>query len=122
MFKKIIIGILINGLALFAICNLLDNIYYTGGWKFFLVGGLIIGILNTLVKPVIKTITLPLVILTAGLFLIVINTIILWLTSYVIKALEFSGMSFQIVGLGTFLIAGFLFGLINWIENLIIKK
>lgn len=121
MLKKIVIGVLINALALLAIVQL-DRVQYAGGWKFFLIGGLIIGILNTLVKPVIKTITLPLVILTAGLFLIVINTIILWLTTYVIKAMEFSGVYFKIDGLMTFLIAGFLFGLINWIENLIIKK
>ena len=122
MLKKTVLGILINGLALFAIAELLTNVHYTGGWKFFIIGGIVIGVLNTLVKPVMKTITLPLVILTAGLFLIIINTIVLWLTSYLIEALEFSGVSFKIYGLGTFLVAGFIIGLINWIENLIIKN
>jgi len=123
MINKLIIGVLLNGFALFAIAQLLSNISYTGGWKFFVVGGLIIGILNTIVKPIMKTITLPLVILSAGLFLIVINTIILWLTSYMIDVFEIPGVSFVIAGgVGTYLLAGFLLGLINWIENLIIKK
>ncbi len=77
----IIIGLFSNVLALY-----LANLWVSGfavvdGWKAYLIAGIVLGILNLIVRPIIKIITFPLVVISLGLFLIVINAIILWLTA-----------------------------------------
>lgn len=122
MFRKIIIGIALNGLALFFVTHLLESVTYKGGFWFFTIAGVIIGVLNTIVKPLIKLISLPLVFLTAGLFLFALNTIILWLTKEIIDIIHIRDVMFEISGFTNYLIAGFLFGVINWVEHLIVHN
>ncbi len=52
----------------------------TGGIKGYLVAGIVLGILSLLVKPILKIISFPLIFISLGLFIIVINAIVLWLT------------------------------------------
>jgi len=54
---------------------------FSGGWAYLLVVALVFGLLNALVRPVLKLLTCPLLILTLGLFTFVINGLILWMTS-----------------------------------------
>lgn len=77
----IIVGLLSNILALY-----LANLWVPGfavldGWKAYLIVGLVLGLLNLIVKPIIKAITFPLIIISLGLFLLVINAILLWLAA-----------------------------------------
>ena len=120
--RKVILGIALNGLALYGITYLLDNVNFQGGLAFFIIGGVIIGLLNTLVKPVLKVLSLPLVFITAGVFLIVINTLILWLAKEIIDILHFKDVVLEITGIVNYLVAGFLFGIINWIEHLFVHQ
>ena len=60
---------------------------YTGGWMPFLGVALVFGVVNAFVRPVAKILTFPIVILTLGLFLLVINGFMLWLTSALSDAL-----------------------------------
>ena len=53
-----------------------------GGIKEYLLAGVLLGLLNKIVKPPIKLLTMPLIILTLGLFLVVINALMLWLVDY----------------------------------------
>lgn len=122
MFKKILIGIVLNGLALFAMTKLVTDIQYTGGFMFFLLGGIIIGVLNTFVKPLMKLLSFPLVLLTAGLFSFVINVIIFWLTIKVLNGIHFSGVTVTVGSLLTYIIAAFVFGLINWVLHILIRN
>jgi putative membrane protein len=52
-------------------------------WTLFAVMAIILGLVNTIVRPVLKLLSCPLVILTLGLFVLVINGITLWLASYI---------------------------------------
>ncbi len=122
MIKKIIIGILLNAAALYGVIYLLPEIHYTGGIAFFAIGGLVMGILNSIVKPILKLITLPLHLLTMGLSLIILNGIIFWIFKTAIDTLIIEGITIQVPGISTYLFAGFLFGLINWVEHLIIRN
>jgi len=93
---KFIVRILINALALWVASWILPGVSIvsvsTGGavqqagtWDAvlaFLFIGLIFGIVNALVKPIVKILSLPVTILTLGLFTIVINAAMLWLTSW----------------------------------------
>ena len=122
MIKKIILGIILNGLALYVVTQLFSDLQYTGGWKFFIIGGIVIGLLNTLVKPLMKILSLPFIILTAGLFSFVINIIIFWLTVKVINGIHFSDVSVMVVGIWTYIFAGLVFGIVNWLLHIFIPN
>ena len=64
--KRGAIGIILNGLALYAVLYFLPEIVYTGGWTFFIVGGVLLGFLNWIVKPLIKVLSLPFIFITGG--------------------------------------------------------
>lgn len=122
MLQKLIIGIVLNGLALFGVTYILTDIQYTGDIYFFLLGGLVMGILNSIVKPVLKMLTLPLHILTIGISLILLNGVIFWMLDVVIDTLVIQGITLEIPTLKTYFLAGLIFGIINWVEHLIMPK
>ena len=121
MLKRVLVGIAVNALALYLLVEFLDEVTGTGGIKLFIIGGIIIGVLNVFVKPLMKILSLPFVILTAGLFLIVINAIILYLMQWVINTMEFQDVTIAFAGIGSYLLAGIVLGLINWAQNIILK-
>jgi putative membrane protein len=78
---KFIIRWAINAVALYVAIWVVPGIVLSGAWTDILWLALIFGLLNALVRPVLKFLTCPLIILTLGLFTIVINTGMLLLTS-----------------------------------------
>ena len=77
-----IIRILGNALALYVAFLVVPGFIITGGWESYLIAGIILGLLNIIVRPIVKLISFPLIILTLGLFIIVINALMLWLVDY----------------------------------------
>lgn len=120
--KKIIVGIVLNAIALYLVTIILKDIHYTGGVQFFLIAGLIIGTLNTFIRPLMKLLSLPLMIISLGLFTIVINVIIFWLTMKIVDVIPVSDISVTIENPWTYLVAAFFFGFINWIIHRIIHN
>lgn len=76
----------INAIALYVAVQFVSGIEFQGSWTGLLWLALIIGLLNALVRPLLKLLAFPLIILTLGLFTIVINTIVLMLTSAIGQA------------------------------------
>ncbi|MEX1064165.1 MAG: phage holin family protein [Candidatus Paceibacterota bacterium] len=76
----IIIGLFSNILALYLANIWVEGFAIVGGIKGYLIAGLVLGILSLIVKPVLKIISFPLIFISLGLFIIVINAIVLWLT------------------------------------------
>ncbi|MFO0780515.1 MAG: phage holin family protein [Candidatus Gracilibacteria bacterium] len=122
MIKKILLGIVLNGLALYVVAKLVSDLQFTGGFVFFFIGGVIIGVLNTFVKPLMKLLSFPVVMLTAGLFSFVINVIIFWLTVKVVNAIHFSDVTVTVGSVWTYFIAAFVFGVINWILHILVPN
>ena len=120
--KRAALGILLNGLALFILVKVVPEITYGGGVKFFLIGGLFFGVVNYLVKPLIKLLSLPIVILTGGLFLVVINAAILWAFAFFISAIQFRDVVLVFPNLGSYVVGAIVFGIINWGLHLFIKN
>lgn len=120
--KKIILGIVLNGAALYFLTLALPEITYTGGVKFFVIGGVTIGLLNLFIKPLFKILTFPLIFLTGGIFLIVINAVLLWFLSYFLGVIQFRDVALTFPNIGSYVIGGLVFGLINWAEHLFIKN
>jgi putative membrane protein len=68
--------------------RIVPGVSYDGGWMPFVGVALVFGIVNAFVRPVARILTFPIVILTLGLFLLVINGFMLWLTGAFSDALN----------------------------------
>ena len=90
-----VVRLLINAAALWVATQIVPGVGYSGGWIAFLGVALIFGVVNTFIGFVAKLLTFPLIIVTLGLFIFVINGLMLWLTSAVSGAL---GLGFEIAG------------------------
>jgi len=122
MIKKIILGVVLNALALYGVVYFLHDIQYTGGILFFVLAGFIIGFLNTFVKPLMKILSFPLMLMTIGLFSLVINAIVFWLTMKIVNGIHIADISVNITSAWTYLIAGLVFGLVNWLLHIFIRN
>ena len=106
-----LIRVVLNGLAIFAAAWLLDGVYLAGAVP-ALIAGLILGLVNALVRPILILLTLPFTILTLGLFLFIVNTICLALTAALVPGFEISGFfpaffAALIVTIVSWLLSGF---------------
>ncbi len=97
---KLILTILANAVAIWVAAALLDGIRIGGEgstyWLTLLGAAVIFGGLNAVVKPILKLLSLPLIVLTLGLFLFVVNAAMLSLTSWLsgVLGLDFTVESF----------------------------
>jgi putative membrane protein len=73
---------IINTIAIMLAIKYVPGIVYAGEWWGILIVGLIFGLINTFIRPLIKLFAFPLLILTLGLFTFVINALMLMLTSW----------------------------------------
>lgn len=93
---KLVLRILVNAAAIWITSLILEAFTFSGTWWQLLVVALIFGIVNALVRPIVKLLTLPINILTLGLFTLVINALMLWLTVWLSgDLLTLSGGFFQ---------------------------
>lgn len=92
---RFLIRLLINAVALAAAERLIDGITYTGEWIWLLAVALIFGFVNATISPLLKMLTCPLILLTLGLFTLVINGLMLQLTAYLAG---FFDLSFKVEG------------------------
>ena len=79
-----------NALALYAATWFVAGFNFTGGIKEYAIAGVVLGLLNMIVRPVLKLISMPVIILTLGLFTIVINALLLWLVDYIFEFVTIS--------------------------------
>ncbi len=112
-----LVRVVVNALALGAAAWLLDGIRVQGGETSdraltLLAVGLIFGIVNAVVAPVVKLLSLPFIILTLGLLLLVINALMLLLTSRLAEALD---LGFEVVGFGTAVLGSIIVTVVSWL-------
>ena len=117
---NILYRLLANCVALFVAELLLSGITLTGGWWHLIWIGAIYGLLNATVKPIIKFFSKPAIIVTLGLFYLVINAFMLWLTGEVTVALAraypaTSLPMLEVNGLFTIIAGSLLISVVNWL-------
>ncbi len=95
MSRGFFVRLLINAAALWVATRVVPGVTYVGGWLPFFGVALIFGVLNTFVGIAAKLLTFPLILITLGLFILIINGLMLWLTSAVSEAL---GLGFRVDG------------------------
>lgn len=99
----------VNGIALVLTSQLLPGIQTRGNLVGVLVIGLVFGIVNAIIRPIVKILSLPLIIVTLGLFILVVNGLMLLLTSAIVP------QYLVINGLWTAVLGGIVMGIINMI-------
>ncbi len=105
LFLQVIAGILGIWLA----ARYVPGVEFIGNWKTLVLAGTILGLINFFIKPILNIITLPLRILTFGLFSLVINMLMVWVIDIFFPELTIPGVvslfwtSLIVWGLGFFL-------------------
>jgi putative membrane protein len=85
---KFILRIIANALAIFAMAYFIDAITFTGDFIDYIVIGIVLALANTFIRPILKIVSAPLIFITMGLFMLVINAIILFAVDWFIEALS----------------------------------
>jgi putative membrane protein len=106
---RIAIAIAINAVALWVADLLFDSMSIHGFWSYFL-AALVLAIANAIIKPILTILTLPLIIVTLGLFLLVINIAMIGLAEWIAP-------NFSIDGFWTYVGVIVILWLVNWIAD-----
>ena len=108
--------VLVNTILFIAISGLLPSLLHVDGILVALVASIVLSILNVLVKPILHILSFPITFLTLGLFSLVINGIMLELTSiFVSSGSTFPNVTFGFSGLGAAIIVAFILSIANTI-------
>ena len=114
--RRLLLHLLINVLGLFLAVRVVPGISASGGWVTLLVMALILGVVNTLVRPLLRLLSCPLIVLTLGLFTLVINALMLWLAGTIGTNL---GLGFAVEGFGPAFWGALLISVVNWALSLL---
>jgi putative membrane protein len=111
---RALLQIVLNGVAVLVAAYLVPGITYSGSLLYLLLVGLVIGLINLIVKPIVSFFSLPLIVLTLGLFYLVINGLMLYLAAALLKGLDVQGCVPAILG-------GLVIALVNWLVRAFTK-
>lgn len=114
---KFLLRLVITAIALWAAVALIPGIEYHGEpWKLLLVA-LVFGAVNALIRPVLVVLSCPLIVLTLGLFVFILNALMLWITGQISTAF---GLDFQVTGFFAAVFGGIVVGLVSTALNLMV--
>jgi putative membrane protein len=94
---KLIGHLLVNSLALWIVAYLIPGFEFIG-WQAILVTAVIMGVVNTFIKPIFHIIALPITVLTFGIAAFFINVILLWLTALIVPGFEITSFLTAVIG------------------------
>ena len=89
---RLILQILANAAGIFIAQYFIKQIIFTGDWVDYLIVGLILAIANLIIRPILKIVTAPLIFITLGLFIIVINAVILFGVDWFVEELTVASL------------------------------
>ena len=94
---RLLVRWLVNTLALFVVVRVVPNFSFDS-WVSLAIAAAVLGLLNAIVLPILRFLTLPLTLLSLGLFLIVLNALMLELTDWLVGGFEIHGFLWAMVG------------------------
>jgi len=106
---RALLQIVLNGVAVLVAAYLVPGISYTGSLLSLLLVGLVIGLINLTVKPIVTFFSFPLIVVTLGLFYLVINGLMLYLAAWVLPH------TLHVSGCGAAILGGLVIALVNWL-------
>jgi putative membrane protein len=102
-----LLRLVVNAAALWVAAQLVPGIVVTGLTP-LLLAALVLGLINAIVRPVLLILTLPLTLLTLGLFIFVLNAFCLWLTSRIVPG-------FEVQTFGAALLGALVVSIVSWV-------
>ena len=112
---RLLLTWLINALALLALPYLFTSIH-VDTFTTALVAALVLGLINTLIRPLLVLLTLPVTLLTLGLFIFVINGLLFWLVGSFVRGFTVDGFWAGVLG-------AIVYSIISWVlSSLILKR
>src|SRR4026208_984363 len=106
---RIALAIGINALALWVANAIWDSVSIHGFWAYF-IGAVVLGIANAVIKPILAILTLPLIVLTLGIFYLFINILMVLLAEWIAP-------NFSIDGFWTYVGVVFIVRLVDWVAG-----
>lgn len=116
---RFLLRLLVTAAALWAAVELVPGIRYLGEWPGLLAVALVFGFVNAVVRPILFWLTCPLVLLTLGLFVFVLNALMLGLTAVIADAL---GLAFHVDGFGPALVGAIVVGVVSAVLSLFVGE
>ena len=110
-----LLRLLINAAALWVAIQLVDGIEHRGSWWSLLFVALVFGLLNASIRPLLKLLSLPVIILTLGLFIFVINALMLMLTGWISGRLD---LGFYVAGFWDAFFGGLIISVVSFLLSL----
>jgi putative membrane protein len=114
--RRYVLQWMITSLAIFAAFSLVPGITFTGNGYEIGIIAMIYSVINLLIRPVLTLITCPMIILTLGMFTVIINGVLLLITADLAK---YFGIDFQIETFFTALIGAVVISLTTFVLNLL---
>lgn len=112
---QLLISLLLGGLAFIIVAKIVPNFRIYGGFGTAVFIGLIYGVLKMILQWVLIILSFPFVIVTLGLFIVIINAFLLWLTDKLVS-------KFEVRTLGSLVAGTILLSLIDWGYQLLLRK
>ncbi len=112
-----LVRLLVNAMALFVAAWLVPGIRHDGSLLNLLVVALLFGLVNSVLRPLLKLLTCPLILLTLGLFILVINALMLMTTGWLSGQF---GLGFHVDGFWAAFLGGLIIGLVSLVLSVVI--
>jgi len=113
-----LVRLLVNAAALWVATQVVSGVTFDGGPLPMLGVALVFGVVNALLRPVAKILTFPIIIVTLGIFALVINGLMLWLTSSLSSAL---GLGFHVSGFWAAFWGAIVVSLVSLVLSMLIR-
>lgn len=94
---KLIAAWIVNALALLAVAYFVPGIH-VNGFVIAMIAAVVIGLANVLIKPILVILTLPITILTLGLFILIINGLLFWGIGHFLQGFEVQTLKAGVIG------------------------
>lgn len=120
-----LLRVIINAVAIWLATLVLSGLDVVGGGDttttviVFLVVALVFGIVNAVVKPIVKLLALPLYVLTLGLFTVIVNAAMLWVTSWLSQRTEYG---LRIDNFGTAVLGALIISIVSFVLSVALKN
>jgi putative membrane protein len=110
---RLLVRFACNAVALYVAAWALTGVTYGDKWWSLLIAAAVFTLVNMWLRPVVKLLSLPFIILTLGLFLLVVNTLMLYVTDWIVD-------DFEIRSFGAGVLAAIIVSVVNWVLHALV--
>jgi putative membrane protein len=113
-----VLQILVNAAALWVAVQIVPGLDWSGNdwWKFLLVA-IAFSLINSYIKPILRILTFPITIVTLGIFLLVLNALLLFLLDAISEQLN---LGFNVADFGAALLGSIVISIVGWILSMVV--